>query len=588
MQWVRANKVVSLAVLGYAVLALGHIPSNILLSLFDKNQSVQFAATLFLSAAFGVIAIIKRDSIQLPRTIFFLGLALVIALFTSAILSGSFFLSLTGDSLRYAGIASTVALAMVALFHGLFNAESFPKLVSGYLFILFLTEVIAILQYFNLITMPGVQGNPASTFGNLDFYSAYVGTSFPLILFAYLKSNQGGKRALIALSVLSLICLRLTDAKQGYLDFLITALLVLTALAYQKLKRPSDGETFSIPVKTTILTFLLFLWLEFIFIVPFFGKAIPFVGDDPQVAIRGVLWLAGLNQFKSNPALGVGPDHYGAYYEQFRTVNSTIVLPGDSSNDAHSGPVQTLATTGVIGTLIFVLLIAYVIRALLLILERDSLDKRATYSLALFLFIYLTNAAISPIVLPHKYLFWAVCGYLIFAAYRGSAEQGTGSTPPKLFVPAIAVLASLTLFVGVAFTYSQFNFMRWGQAHIANQNAVQQVKVSPYIPCQAYFNSLVRFISPSGNEALEDLSRRQVEVNPRCYEAQKMLSVLAYNRGDLKEMRKRVYILIDLAPAQREVLDLATLYAVKAGDKKLQDIVTQQLARMGIDRIEIG
>jgi len=588
MQWIRANKVLSLAVLGYAVLALGHIPTNVLVSLFDKNQSVQFAAILFLSAAFGVIAINKRESLQLPRIIFFLGLALIIALFASAILSGSFFLSLTGDSLRYAGIASTVALATVALFHGLFNAESFPKLISGYLFILFLTEVIAILQHFNLVTMPGVQGNPASTFGNLDFYSAYVGTSFPLILFAYLKSNQGGKRALIALSVLSLICLRLTDAKQGYLDFLITALLVLVALAYKQFRRPSDGETFSIPVKTTILTFLLFLWLEFIFIVPFFGKAIPFVGDDPQVAIRGVLWLAGLNQFKSNPALGVGPDHYGAYYEQFRTVNSTIVLPGDSSNDAHSGPVQTLATTGVIGTLIFVLLIAYVIRALLLILERDSLDKRATYSLALFLFIYLTNAAISPIVLPHKYLFWAVCGYLIFAAYRGSAEQGTGSTPPKLFVPAIAVLASLTLFVGVAFTYSQFNFMRWGQAHIANQNAVQQVKVSPYIPCQAYFNSLVRFISPSGNEALEDLSRRQVEVNPRCYEAQKMLSVLAYNRGDLKEMRKRVYILIDLAPAQREVLDLATLYAVKAGDKKLQDIVTQQLARMGIDRIEIG
>lgn len=58
MQWVRANKVLSFAVLGYAVLALGHIPRNVLLSLFDKNQSVQFAAILFLSAAFGVIAII--------------------------------------------------------------------------------------------------------------------------------------------------------------------------------------------------------------------------------------------------------------------------------------------------------------------------------------------------------------------------------------------------------------------------------------------------------------------------------------------------------------------------------------------------
>ena len=588
MRWVRANKVLSFAVLGYAVLALGHIPTNVLLSLFDKNQSVQFAATLFLSAAFGTIAIIKRDSLQLPRTIFFLGLALILALFTSALLSGGFFPSLTGDSLRYAGIASTVALATVALFHGLFTAQNFPKLISGYLFVLFLTEVIAVLQHFNLVTMPGVQGNPASTFGNLDFYAAYVGTSFPLILFAYLKSNPLGKRALIVLAALSLITLRLTDAKQGYLDFLIAALLVLIALAYKKFKRPSDGDTFSVPVKTTIITFLLFLWLELIFIIPFFGKAIPFVGDDPQVAIRGVLWLAGLNQFKSSPVFGVGPDQYGAYYEHFRTVNSTIVLPGDSSNDAHSAPVQTLATTGIVGTLIFVLLIAYVIRALLLILERDSFNKRATYSLALFLFIYLTNAAISPIVLPHKYLFWAVCGYLIFEAHRGSAEQGASSTPTKLFVPAIAVLASLTLFVGCAFTYSQFNFTRWGQTQITNPSAVQQVKVSPYIPCHIYFSSLVRFISPSGNEALEELSRRQAEINPRCYEVQKMLAVLAYNRADFKEMRKRVYILIDIAPAQREVLDLATLYAFKKGDKKLQDIVTQQLTRMGIDRIELG
>jgi hypothetical protein len=117
---------------------------------------------------------------------------------------------------------------------------------------------------------------------------------------------------------------------------------------------------------------------------------------------------------------------------------------------------------------------------------------------------------------------------------------------------------------------------------------VQQVKVSPYIPCHIYFSSLVRFIAPSGNEALEELSRRQVEINPRCYEVQKMLAVLAYNRGDFKEMRERVYILIDIAPAQREVLDLATLYAFKKGDKKLQDIVAQQLTRMGIDRIELG
>jgi hypothetical protein len=408
-----------------------------------------------------------------------------------------------------------------------------------------------------------------------------------LILFAYLHSKRNGKQALIGLALLSVFCLRLTDAKQGYVDLLITTALIVSALIYKRFPRRQDRDQFSIPVRTTILTFALFLWLEFIFVVPFVGKAIPFVGDDPQVAIRGVLWLAGLNQFKAFPALGVGPDQYGAYYEHYRTVNSTIILPGDSSNDAHSATVQTLATTGVIGSLIFILLIAYVIRSILILLESGKISKPAIYSLALYLFIFLTNAAISPIVLPHKFLFWAVSGYLIFEAHRSTEHESQRITPQRVFIPVLAVLVSLSLTVGTAFAVGQFNFIRWGEAHKKDISTVQQVSASPFIPCQTYFNYLNRFISPSGDLALEKLSRRQVEINPRCQEAQRILAILAYNRGDLKEMRERVYILIDLAPAQREVLDLATAYAIKGNDEELEKIVTEQLARMGVKRIQI-
>jgi len=587
IHWVNSHKILTFAVIGYGALALGHIPLNVFRTLFDKNQAVQFALTLFLATALGMIAIRKSRAIALPKPVFGLGLALVLALFVSAIFSGSFFSSLTGDSFRYAGIASTLALAVIAIFHGLFTAETFPKLIAGYLFVLFLTEVIAVLQFFNLVTMPGVPGNPASTFGNLDFYSAYVGTSFPLILFLYLKSARIGKQALIALALLSLICLRLTDAKQGYLDFLIAGVFVTGAVLYKQFNRTGEGESFSIPVKTTILTFALLLWLEFIFMVPFIGKALPLIGTDPQVAIRGVMWQAAVNQFKSQPFLGVGPDQYGSYYEHFRTVTSTIVLPGNSTNDAHSATVQTLATTGIIGSLLFLLLIAFVIRALLIIFERGTIGKSATLALGLYLFIYLTNAAISPIVLPHKYLFWAICGYLIFEANRNLNSESESRTPQKFIVPAIALLASFTLFIGSAFTYAQFNFMRWGETHNSDVTAVQPVRVSKFIPCNVYYGSLSRYISPSGSDALEALSRDQVAINPRCQEAQKMLAILAYNRGDFKEMRKRVYILIDLTPAQREVLDIATLYAIKAGDTKLQEIVATQLARMGVKRIEL-
>lgn len=586
--FIRANKLISITTFAYAILTLGHIPLNTFNTLFDKNQAVEFFNVLMVATLFGAIIVRKRNELRIPRTLFALVGALLVALFASAVDSKSFFSSVTGDSFRYAGIASTVALLLVALFHGFFTAQTFPLLMKGYLLVLFLTEILAVLQFFKLITLPGIQGNPASTFGNLDFYAAYLGTSFPLILYVFLTSGAIGKRLSVALGALTLISLRLADAKQGYLDFLIATVLVVLALVYRKFRRQKDGEEFSLGVKTTLYTFAVFLWLEFIFMIPFIGKSIPHIGDDPQVAIRGVMWLAGLNQFFSRPLLGVGPDQYGNYYEEFRTVNSTVILGGTSTNDAHSMTTQTLATTGLVGTVLFLLLIAYLIRSILVILDQNKLDRKATYALALFLFIYVTNATISPIVLQHKYLFWAVSGFLIFTALRSEELPVWKPAPKSTVITLVSALTALTFFIGVGFGVGQVNFMRWGEAIKSNPSARVNVKVSPFIPCSTYFTYLGQYISPQGEAALEKLSRAQVAMNPRCQEAQKMLAKLAYNRQDLKEMRKRVYILIHLTPVQREVLDLATLYAIKDGDVKLQAKVERQLARIGVKRIQIG
>jgi O-antigen ligase len=585
---IRSHKLISITTLAYAILTLGHIPLNTFNTLFDKNQAVEFFNVLMVASLFGLIIFRKRKELVVPRSLFALVGALLLALFASAIASKNLFGSITGDSFRYAGIASTVALILVALFHGFFTDETFPKLMKGYLFALFLTEVLAVMQFFKLITLPGIQGNPASTFGNLDFYAAYLGTSFPLILYVFLTSTTVGKRFSVGLGVLTLICLRMADAKQGYLDFLIAAVIVVLALVYRRVRREKDGEEFSLGVKTTLYTFAIFLWLEFIFIIPFIGKSIPHIGDDPQVAIRGVMWLAGVNQFLSRPLLGIGPDQYGNYYEEFRTVNSTVILGGTSTNDAHSMTTQTLATTGLIGSLLFLLLIAYLVRSILVILDQNKLDRRATYALALFLFIYITNATISPIVLPHKYLFWAVSGFLIFTSLRAEESPAWKPAPKSTVITLVSALTALSLFVGVGFGIGQVNFMRWGEAIKSNPSASVNVRISPLIPCNTYFTYLANFISPRGDAALEKLSRAQVAIAPRCQEAQKMLAKLAYNRQDFKEMRKRVYILINLTPVQREVLDLATLYAIKDGDVKLQAKVERQLALMGVKRIQIG
>jgi len=46
--------------------------------------------------------------------------------------------------------------------------------------------------------------------------------------------------------------------------------------------------------------------------------------------------------------------------------------------------------------------------------------------------------------------------------------------------------------------------------------------------------------------------------------------------------------LIDLVPARREILDIATLYAFKANDEEMKVIVSKQLARIGVREIQRG
>ena len=128
-----SNRIVALTVFAYSVLALGHIPLDVLNTLFDKNQSVQFLATMAIAAVFGVVAIRKRDELVIPRYLLGIILVLLLSLILSAVRSQNFFASLTGDSMRYAGIASTCALMIVALFHGFFTQEVFIKVAKGYI-----------------------------------------------------------------------------------------------------------------------------------------------------------------------------------------------------------------------------------------------------------------------------------------------------------------------------------------------------------------------------------------------------------------------------------------------------------------------
>ena len=571
----------------FALVSLAHLPNDSLTTLFDKNSAVQFLTSIFLGSLIGLLILAKRIEIRIPPLLVAVIALLLISVSISLVLSKSRYQGITGDTFRYNGLASLFFLIIIGALHTTLTFARFIGAIKLYVGVVALVGVLSILQFFQIVTLPGIQGTVTGPFGNLDFLAAYLGTSFPLWIVVFINSSSRGKLLTLVGATLSIYVIHLTGAKQGYLDLALTAVGLAGYLLYSRITYRYFGQAMSIRLKTAIFSISIILWLEFIFAFPFSNLNIPQISDDPQVAIRGVMWLAAFNTFKSHFLFGVGPDQYGDYYEQYRTVNSVVVLPADSTNDAHSAPLQILATYGFSGAILFVALIVLVIHALLT-LHRNRPDlQRSVAGLGLFLFIYLTNAAVSPTVIANKYLAWAVGAFLIACAAREIPLPRFSNLASKVTQPLIALMTLVLIFTSTFFVSSLYRFNSFGEFNRSSNGAYQKVAVDDFLPCQYYFPDVLKYTGVQYSADMKSLSLERVKSSPRCYGAIVRLAGIAAEENNLKELRKYIYQLIEIAPARREVLDAATYYALRADDKELEEIVRKQFAKMGITILDV-
>jgi O-antigen ligase len=552
---------------------LGHIPVKIFPHAFDKNAPVHFVLLTLIATAYSVYIVIRRNRFELPIKVIGLIWFLVIAVIISALRSPDLIGSLTGDSGRFTGVVSLFCLIIVAIFHSQFKLEQIHKLVQIFATAIFIVSVLGILQHFNIIELPGDTG-VTGTLGNLDFFGAFVGTGFAL--FVYMLPTVPRKRQyLFGLFILvELYAVYLAGPLQAFVDIGIIAI-AIAVFWYRDYLPKYD---LSLNNKTFFGTLGIIIWLEGIFLMPFIGTFIPVLGNDIQVRIRGQFWLAATRQFISSPWTGVGPDQYGSYYEKYRTVLSVQENPTLLANDAHAAPAQTLATLGILGTLGFVLLLALLVRAFCILDQRNRHNRYKYAAIGLYLFVFTTNAAISPITLPHKYLFWALAGFIIGDAYRGSVV--TLNNKYKVVSGAlIPVLVLPTIFVLVNFVPAQLKFLLANERYAQNQTQKIDLTYSNFLPCLIYNSNIAAILNKQSEKELIIFSQDQIKGNPYCIDAWLNLAKIAYNQGDLTVMRQVIYKLIEIAPSRGEVINLAALYANKANDKSLDDLVDKQLMK---------
>ena len=542
--------------------AIACVPTWLITRDFDRNAAPQFVALSISAFVLGFLFFMWRERTNLPRFVQWgigaLLLICTVSLFTSHnIISG-----LTGDTGRYTGLISLIALLLIALFFSQLNDDQFSNFYPWLLAGISIVNALGLMQAWGWFTMPG-DGGVGSTLGNLDFFAAWIGTGFPLYFWRKIKTRTAAL-AVALIFVLSLWLMVKISAKQGIIDFILLIPVALIYLARNRINLPA----LSIKIWTGIGTFIVVLWLELIYLIPMAKLPVPGISGDFNVRIRTDFWFAGFQQFSHHLLFGVGPDNYGNYYEKYRSLSSVQLTEGVLSNDAHSAVVQTFATLGVLGILAFLLLLIMYIRGLVVMIQSPS--HRWTGSIAaVFSLIYLTNSAVSPITLPNKFIFWAVAGYVIGASQR---LQPLLSIERGLPVRMVAgVLAVAVLFVSANFAIAQIRFL-------SNSDKYQ---ASAYLPCTIYFGQELARSAKTPDQALK-LAKAKAAQSPRCIEAQSILASAYLNANNLKAAKKPVYALLDIAPGRKEVVRIASIYALKAKDLYLQQYLVSQGLKLGV------
>jgi len=551
------------------ITALAHIPSSITMGAFDRNAAPQFLL-LALTGMVGCLQICLKRSFSLDKKFGASVAALMVFTTISLLASDSYISSLIGDTGRFSGLISLWSFVAIALVASSFDLVDFTKSLFGICLAIVAVTLLGFLQSFNIVKLPG-DGGTGSTLGNLDFLSAWIGTTL-IIIFLYFKNENFPRLIFLMYLVVALVTLWRIGAKQGFLDLI----LIIFSLAAVKVFRRFDFSEISARTWKVVATFGLLLWSEIIYLIPMSGLHFPGISDDVNVRIRTDFWYSAAHMFFNNFSFGVGPDNYGNYYEKYRSLSSVRNSEYLLSNDAHSSMMQTFATLGFFATVAFLLLILLTIYSFINLIKRNGASFYGYLLIAFFVFY--TNALISPITLPNKAIFWCIAGFVIGQDIRSRGTQLNKISRVFLTVPAGIVGVVITV-TALAFAVSFFTL---NQA-LAEAKTGKKVNytISKTLPCVVYSNAQLS-LAPQSRQDLVTAAQEILEAHPRCLDILGFLAQDALSRKDYKTAKLIVYQLLDVSPARQTVVRLAAIYAVESNDNVMKDLLTEQGVKLGL------
>lgn len=265
----------------------------------------------------------------------------------------------------------------------LFEKREIFYLLVFFLISVFLVEIFSLFQIFKKYLFPfDFTKTPSFTLiGSQNALAIFLACLLPLILVIFSLSKRFFKIFFFFQILLTLFLLVLINLK---IAWSLVVFSVVLFLSFWATKREIFG-------KTVLISFLIFLSLSILFL--FFNFSFPFQ-FPPEISLgQKISFQIALKSLKENPILGTGPATFVYNFSKYNlgALNDTIFWNFRFPNSA-SKFTDILATSGILGTISFLVLIFFPIFIGFSQFFKSSLEK---IDLILFFAIFFSLVSFS-------------------------------------------------------------------------------------------------------------------------------------------------------------------------------------------------
>jgi tetratricopeptide (TPR) repeat protein len=303
--------------------------------------------------------------------IIILPILFTISLFISFVFTDNQIVGLLGESTRRNGLLMYIALVALLLF-------AVQNMNFIYTLRLLKVSIITgvILSSYGLIQISGndfvAWNNPfnsmISTLGNPNFASAMLAILSLIGMFSiFIKSlNLFFKIASIGYVLTSMYAIFESESKQGLLVLAFGVLFYFGVYSYYRY------------LKLRLLIIPSIVAISFLAVLGMLQKGpLEYLLYKNSVSVRGYYWRAGISMLRDHLLTGVGIDRYGSYFKEYREPEYGLINGFTlTSSNAHNTFIQFFATGGLILGLSYLILILYILKTGLLLVNRYEGENR--------------------------------------------------------------------------------------------------------------------------------------------------------------------------------------------------------------------